>query len=166
MFCRKLINIFKNRTVYYKNNSFSTTLSNPLVDSHIDHAFIINTDNIEAIKTNISRRKGVGDIELIHNLLDSYKKCSDTTKQQEILQNIEKEINKLPNFTHPDVLNIGNEPKIIRKYGEPRNFPFEVKSFAALCKHLNVLRTEHLGNFCGTKAYYLLNELAELVCKY
>lgn len=126
------------------------------------HAYILDPDNIKAIKANIAQRKGIGDIELIHSLLTDLRKSNDTTKDT-VLYRLEAEISKLPNNTHPAVLNIGNEPKVLKNYGKQRTLSFTPKSFAALCKHLNVLRTDHLGNFCGTRAYYLLNELAELV---
>lgn len=125
-------------------------------------AYILDAGNIEAIKTNIAQRKGIGNIELIHNLLDDLRNSTNSAKDS-VLHRLAAEIDKLPNNTHPTAVSVGDEPKVIEYHGEQRTLPFEPKSFAALCKHLNVLRTDHLGNFCGTKAYYLLNELAELV---
>lgn len=113
-----------------------------------------NLDDITAVEANIQSRKGVGNIRRIHELQN------DSTAESTV--SLQLELRRLPNETHPAVRDYGDEPKEVQTYGTARSFGFKPKNFAELCRKLNILRTDHLGNFTGSKTYYLMNELAEL----
>lgn len=69
----------------------------------------------------------------------------------------------IPNRTHSDVVKDSDKPKEIDSIGSKQSFDFKPKTFAELCSKLNILRTTQLGSFTGSRSYYLMNELAELV---
>lgn len=116
------------------------------------------------IQQNITRRKGIGNIKLIQDLLEKINNGQlPENEERQIQIELQNELNKLPNATHPDVLAYGDEPNVVQKFGDKPQFSFKPKPFADIAKFFNVLRMEHLGNFTGTKSYYLMSDLAELV---
>lgn len=124
-------------------------------------------EHYKEMERNIVRRKNVGNISLIQHLHRELESTSEPNRMAELRHQLEIELKKLPNSTHPTVAQYpdDDEPVLIASYGTQRQFnAFKPRQFAELCKQLNILRTEHLGHFTGAKTYYLLNELAELVC--
>lgn len=75
-----------------------------------------------------------------------------------------RELNKIPNFTFPNVLEYGNEGKIMKEYDNKtsREGDFPRKSFIELAKSLKLLRMEDLGPIAGEKSYILLGDVAQL----
>lgn len=84
----------------------------------LDLDYICNPDNRQEIENNASIRKGVGNINLVHELkakLDDLKPGSeDYSKAQQVFL---KEALKIPNRTHQDVKSL-MEPKAISTIGE------------------------------------------------
>lgn len=134
------------------------------IKSEYDTNYLTNPANFDEIKSNIINRKGVGNIEHVHNLVNKLNQTVDDATTRENLQNqLQVALKSIPNATHPDVDNYGDKPMEVESIGSKRNFDFKAKTFADLCNKLNILRTTGLGNYNGTRSYYLMNELAELV---
>lgn len=130
----------------------------------LDEKFLLDLKNIESISDNIKLRKGVGDIHLVHDLQNQLK-SNNLSKEEEISLNarFQEELKKIPNATHPDVKDYGEHPKVVKYYNEKPEFKHNPLEFSEIAKKLNLLRTEHLGNFAGHRSYFLMNDLAELV---
>ena len=70
----------------------------------------------------------------------------------------------IPNMTHPDAP-VSREPtgnKVLRKWGEPRQFDFAPKDHVALAEALDLVDFEAGASVAGQKFYYLKNEAALL----
>lgn len=115
-------------------------------------AFLCNPENRDVISNNIKTRKGVGDIDKV---LEYFGKPE---KQTLFLQ----ELSKIPNCTHPSVVEYDNKPKLLKKCGKKPEFDFEPKEFAELVTDLKAIRTQALGPIAGQRSYILLGDLAEL----
>lgn len=140
-----------------KNHRFH--LSNPI----FDESYLLNPANVEEINENTKNRKGVGDIYLIHEINNKLR--SDTVSDEEkasLKVQLQEELKKIPNQTHPEVKNYGDENKVVSYFNEKPTFKHKPLDFTEICKKINILRTDHLGNFNGSKSYYLMNDLAEL----
>lgn len=132
----------------------------------LDEKFLLDEKNIERINENTKLRKGVGDIHLVHDLKKKMLNQELSTDAKQIFkQQLHDELKKIPNDTHPDVRGYGDEPKVVAYYNDKPEFIHQPLEFSDICKKLNVLRTDHLGNFAGHKAYFLMSDLAELVSK-
>ncbi|XP_037044558.1 serine--tRNA ligase, mitochondrial-like [Bradysia coprophila] len=127
-----------------------------------DTDYLTNPANIDHIKKNILNRKGVGDIERVHGLVYELNHNTDTTIRVKLQQQLEAALKTIPNHTHPDVVNYGDGPKEIASIGLKRNFTFSARPFDGLCGHLNILRTNEIDHFNGSRSYYFMNELAEM----
>lgn len=128
-----------------------------------DTAYLTNPANFDYIKSNIMKRKGVGDIDQIPVLVNELNRTEDAAVRQNIEIQLDAVLNTIPNVTHPDVLGYGDHPKKIDTIGSKRTFDIKPKSFEELCNLLNILRTIELGNFNGARSYYFMNELAQMV---
>ena len=130
----------------------------------LNENYLLDVKNIDRINENIQQRKGVGDIYIVHtinNKLNDKSLDPETRKSLEI--QLQEEMRKIPNDTHPEVRNYGEEPKAVKYYNDEPSFKHKPLEFSEICKKLNLLRTDHLGNFSGHKTYYLMHDLAELV---
>ncbi|XP_055682231.1 serine--tRNA ligase, mitochondrial [Lutzomyia longipalpis] len=150
--------------LYYQLQRYFTTFHGSAVKisnivPEFNLSYLLNPENTQKIAENIARRKNVGDIEKVHEL--ARKLSHGTAEESTTKKQLEEELYKIPNDTHPDVINYGDEPKIVQFVNEKRSFPFKALQFAELCRKNNLLRMENLGNFSGHKSYYLLGDLAE-----
>lgn len=129
----------------------------------LDDEYLCNPQYTELIQKNIESRKGVGNIKLVNEL-----KCKleNTNKNSISFEDIRKkyyeELHRIPNKTHPDVFKYGDNPKLVKMVNEKKKFTFKHMDFNEITKRLNLVRTDHLGNVCGTKSYYFMGEMAEL----
>lgn len=133
------------------------------IKAEYDNNYLTNPDNFDEIKANIINRKGVGNIEQVNELINKFNQTKDNVIRENLQKELQIALKSIPNKTHPDVIKYGNKPVEIDSIGSKRNFDFKPKSCDDLCKKLNILRTNDLGNFNGTRSYYLMNDLAELV---
>lgn len=134
-------------------------LSRPVFDEN----YLLDKKNIAEIGENIKLRKGVGDVHKAHEIHDCLHNANLTDKERSSLaEQLHEELKKIPNHTHPAVRCYGDEAKVVGFYNEKPTYKHKPLDFTELCKKLNIIRTEHLGNFNGSKSYYLLNDLAEL----
>uniref|UniRef100_A0A182QL34 serine--tRNA ligase n=1 Tax=Anopheles farauti TaxID=69004 RepID=A0A182QL34_9DIPT len=130
-----------------------------------DTEYLLNPANIPEIEANIQHRKGIGDIQLVHSLAKRLTAGPSLSEEERasIAKQLETEMGKIPNRTHPAVLEYGNEPRIIERFNEQRKTADrKYFQFGDICKKMNLYRMENLGNFTGHRSYYLTDELAEL----
>lgn len=135
---------------------------NPFPD--IDINYYCNMKNILEITNNINNRKGIGDINRVHEIYNLYKDTpTSDIAFHTIKENLYKELVNLPNKTHPLVQSYKDAPKIVHKINTLRDFgQYKPLEFSEITQHLNLMRTDKLGYTCGNKSYYYLSELAEL----
>ena len=170
------MNFLKHFARKYQNKSILnvSNIVNQAIPVRLNHKFLLNEPsfdeklkdpkNINEIDKNIKIRKGVGDIYLVHDIINKLSdvnlSSSEKIKHQTHLQD---ELKKIPNNTHPDVREYGEHPKLVSYFNEKPEFKHKPLEFSEICKKLNLLRTDYLGNFSGHKSYYLMSDLAELV---
>lgn len=116
--------------------------------------YICNANNKEKFLKNINIRKGVGDILLINELNDKLLSAPEKEKNH-IRESILQEIYKLPNDTHPDVINYGDQPREVEFINSKREFDFKPLDFGDIGKKMNILRTDNLSPLTG-----------KYICKY
>jgi seryl-tRNA synthetase len=63
----------------------------------------------------------------------------------------------IPNMTHPDAP-VGNDNKVLRRWGEPRRFDFPAGDHVALAEVLDLADFEAGARVAGQKFYFLKNE--------
>lgn len=112
----------------------------------------------EYFSNNISKRKGVGNVLRVIELNNELVKKPNEMLRRELIQ----ELLKIPNETHAQPAEYGNDPKVIKLMGCAPKFSFKPKAFDLLMEHSNQFRMKELTPFAGHKAYYLSRELAEL----
>lgn len=144
----------------------SETLSHKfnLSKPNFDEEYLLDVGNMKRIAENIELRKGVGNIQLVHEI-KSKLSSEDLSADSRISMNqlLQDELRKIPNETHPEVKNLGDKPKVVAYFNEMPEFKHNPLEFSEITKKLNLLRTDHMGNYSGHKAYFLTGELAELV---
>lgn len=117
------------------------------------------------IEHHLKSRKSSANWPAINDLLEQLSRSSQIT-DPDLQSRLTAELAKLPNDTHPAVRDLDEVPRVVAEYGvkyeEGKDGRPKPRQFAELCKYLNVLRTDHLGNFNGAKSYYLMNDLADL----
>lgn len=129
----------------------------------LDEDYLCNPQHTEAIQQNINSRKGVGNIHLVTELKSKLDQSNKTSNSYEdIRKKFYEELHLIPNKTHPDVFKYGDQPKLVKLVNEKKNFTFKHKDFHEITKKLNLVRTEQLGNVCGSRSYYVMGEMAEL----
>ncbi|XP_065090454.1 serine--tRNA ligase, mitochondrial [Ochlerotatus camptorhynchus] len=166
--------ILKNRSWFLKKVSIPADLLTStrcvhhkfhLEQPNYDTDYLLNPTNAPQIEANIEHRKGVGNIHLVHQLSNRLKSLpsGNDSERNRLNNQLQEELRKIPNKTHPDVLAHGTQPKVVRYYNDKPNFEGrKVFEFSEMAKKLNVFRMEKLGNFTGHKSYYLTGDLVEL----
>jgi len=118
---------------------------------------------MEAISENAKLRKGVGNIQLVHELNNQLKNENLSSDEKLSLnQKLQDELRRIPNETHPDIIGYGEEPKLVAYYNEKPTYRHKPLDIARICNRLNLLRTDHLGPYTGSRSYFLMSDLAEL----
>lgn len=151
----------RTRTNDFNNRGLKQTINQ--IKSEYDTDYLTNPVNYGEIKSNIVNRKGVGNIEAVCDLVNKLNQTTDATVRENLQNELQIAMKSIPNRTHPDVVQYGEKPMEIDSVGSKPKFGFKPKTFPDLCSKLNILRTNQLGNFNGSRSYYLMNELAELV---
>jgi len=113
---------------------------------------LCNPANRDIILNNIKKRKGIGDI-------DKVIEYSNKPEKRELFL---QELSKIPNYSHPAILDYGDKPKLLKKCGKKVEYDFKLEEFAELVTSLKAIRVENLGPSCGQKSYVLLGDLAQL----
>ncbi|XP_013186882.1 serine--tRNA ligase, mitochondrial [Amyelois transitella] len=130
----------------------------------LDTGYYCNPANVQEIKQNINRRKGIGNIERVNNVYNQLKFMPETNSSYKALMyELGKLLMSLPNKTHPSVQMYDETPKLLQEINERRDFgKYAPLEFSEITRRLNLMRTDKLGHTCGHKSYYFLDELAEL----
>lgn len=130
----------------------------------LNEKFLLDKKNKDGIDDNVRLRKGVGNIHLVHEIKDKLSKLNQSDSAFAALnQQLQDELRKIPNDTHPDVRSYGSEPKVVATYNEAPKFEHKPLEFSEIGRGLNILRTGHLGNYSGNRSFFLMSDLAELV---
>lgn len=130
-----------------------------------DLPYLCNENNLEEIQTNINHRKGVGNIKHVIDIYKQYldAKNNNSSKVDDLGLLLYEAARKIPNKTHHQVKNYGNDPKIIKLINEMPEFgDTEPLEFADIARYLNIMRTDQLGPMTGHRSYYFMSDLAEL----
>lgn len=135
------------------------------IKPEFDSNYLTNPANVAEIKSNIAKRKGVGDIDRVHDLLKDINGTADPSIRGNLQQQLQDALKLIPNRTHPDVVDY-DHPKEIGSIGSKRVLDSKPHTFENMCKRLNILRTNELGNFNGSRSYYTMNDLVELVSRF
>lgn len=121
----------------------------------------ISSEQLDNLEKYADLRKSVNNIQVIRNLIKSLQECTDSTKSNLLSVQLRKELRRLPNKTHADVMHL-HKPEVLETYGKLHQFESKPHDFDDIAKKLNLIRANHLGNFCGHKSYYFLGALAEM----
>lgn len=137
-----------------------------LIQSDFFDTHPIDRQTIEALAKLDSERKSGANIEIVRNLHAKFESETDTKRQAELATKLRSEIKKFPNQTHPTVLAYG--PNAAYTEVESHGDAFEKKNpdgmdYVTLCNLLNTVRLDHLGNFTGSRSYYFMQSVAEMV---
>lgn len=124
----------------------------------LNDSYLCDPSNKHEIMQNIKCRKGVGDIERV---LQLHKECCSVGSVETLKDLLLKEMLKIPNRTHPDVIKYGETPHVVQVLGDKMSFTFKPKPFHDIAKSLNLLRND-LSNFTGHKSYFFMGQLAEV----
>jgi seryl-tRNA synthetase len=95
-------------------------------------------------------------------LRDKVGKLEATLKHSE--EELDALLKQIPNMTHPDAP-VGKEAtdnKVIRTWGQPRQFDFPPKDHVALAEELDLVDFEAGASVTGQKFYFLKNEAVQL----
>lgn len=120
-------------------------------------------DNFEKLS---DERKSHGDIDFVKKLYNDIQNEKNIEHKSKLEIAIRNEFKKFPNETHPKVLGYGLDAGNVEvdSYGEECNK--DGKDYIELGNLLNMIRLEQLGNFTGSRSYYLAHHLADLVRNY
>lgn len=133
------------------------------VHANPDLDYLCDTNNTKKITDNINCRKGVGNIKLVQDLKKQMDNITPSDAgYSEVLDQFYKEASKIPNKTHPSVLQYDGTANVVKHIGNKPNFSFEPRDFDVISKRLKLVRTDHLGNLSGSRSYYLLGDMAHL----
>lgn len=126
----------------------------------------IDRQTLDALIKIDSERKSGANIEIVRELYEKYENETKDQRKDELSTKLRSEFKKFPNQTHPTVLAYGQNAtnKEIESHGDAfeKENP-QGKDYATLCNLLNTIRLEQLGNFTGSRSYYFMHSIAELV---
>ncbi|XP_055844625.1 serine--tRNA ligase, mitochondrial [Episyrphus balteatus] len=118
---------------------------------------------LDSCEKNAILRKHRNNVPAIRTILENLNATHlSQTEIQKLQKSLQLELLKLPNKTHPRVLNYGDDPKELSRYNKQTEFTFKPKEFSELATKANLFRMDHLGNFTGHKSYYLMGAAAEM----
>jgi seryl-tRNA synthetase len=85
-------------------------------------------------------------------------------KLKQVAADLHTALLTIPNMTHPDapVGTTAGDNKVLRRWGEPRQFDFPAKDHVALAESLDLVDFEAGSSVAGPKFYFLKNEAALL----
>jgi seryl-tRNA synthetase len=85
-------------------------------------------------------------------------KISEIENELKLIENeLRAVLVAIPNMSHPSAP-VGNDNKILRRWGEPRQFDFPVKDHVALAEELELVDFEAGSKVAGQKFYFLKND--------
>lgn len=137
------------------------TIESDFFDTHP-----IDRQTLEAFTKLDSERKSGANIEIVRDLFAKYESETNVQRKNDLATKLRNEFKRFPNQTHPTVLAYGADAANteVDSHGDAseKKNP-SGKDYATLCKLLNTIRLEQLGNFTGSRSYYFMHGIAELV---
>lgn len=137
------------RTKFLQNITYCRRLSTlkPCTAQYPNYDFILNPENKEYIAKNIQMRKGVGDIEKVHEL---NQRLQQDPENDQVKDELLEAALAIPNETHPDVRQLGEEPRVIRQYKwESKHELQKVRSFDEIGRIVGGIRQQNLNPYAG-----------------
>ncbi|GFT00985.1 hypothetical protein TNCV_4053961 [Trichonephila clavipes] len=143
---------------------FVRRYSSVFSENIIDWDYYSNPSNFVEIATNILQRNVSCDLKDVLRQLTALKEAeNDPIHLKDLKDDLTPKLIWFPNRTHPKVKeNKSNEPIVLEKVGKKESFSYFPSTFQTITKHLNLLRTKHLGHMSGHKSYFLKHDLASL----
>ncbi len=152
-----------------------TNCTNRKVEADVDAVIALDDERRELVKqtqalqqraNEVSKKtKGEKDAEKRQALIEEGRslkqQIGELEKQQKAATEKRDEVLCLiPNVTHPDapVGTTDEDNKVIDKWGEPRQFDFEVKDHVAIGEALDLVDFDAGSSVAGQKFYFLKNE--------
>lgn len=126
----------------------------------------INRQTIDAVAKLDAERKSRANIAIVRDLFTKYENESDDQLKNEISKKLRNELKKFPNQTHPTVLGYGPNADLTEIESHGDAFKKENpagRDYVALSKLLKSMRLHDLGAFTGSRSYYFMQGVAELV---
>lgn len=126
----------------------------------------IDRQAIDALTKLDSDRKSRASVKIVRDLFTKYENETNAHRKNELAMELRNEFKKFPNQTHPTVLAYGANAANteIECHGDAHNTENpDGKDYVTICKLLNTVRLEQLGNFTGSRSYYFMYSIAELV---
>ncbi|KAF6207671.1 hypothetical protein GE061_016118 [Apolygus lucorum] len=122
--------------------------------------YLSDPQNTSDIKENISRRKGVGNIDEVLHLKSKYD-CANADEKDVIRKRLLREALRIPNVSHSSLNQNEGSPVEVKKSGTRKKYDFRPASFEILSKRWSLTRTDS-SVYTGPRSYYLLDQLADL----
>ncbi|XP_055911334.1 serine--tRNA ligase, mitochondrial [Eupeodes corollae] len=120
-------------------------------------------NELDSSEKNCIIRKHHNNVPTIRSILENLNTPHlNQSEIQNLQRSLQQELHKLPNKTHPRLLDYGDDPRELARYNKETEFKFKPKEFSELASKANLLRMDHLGNFTGHKSYYLMGGAAEM----
>uniref|UniRef100_A0A0K8TC34 serine--tRNA ligase n=1 Tax=Lygus hesperus TaxID=30085 RepID=A0A0K8TC34_LYGHE len=116
--------------------------------------------NSADIRENISRRKGVGDIDEVSHLKSKYD-CANSGEKDSIRERLLEAALRIPNVSHSSLIHNDGSPIVVKRCGTRKNYDFRPAAFETLSKRWGLTRTD-TSVYTGPRSYYLLDQLADL----
>lgn len=153
------INFIRENTDLVKKDAKAKNIDDSLVDRLIDidkkrRQVLQEVESLRAKRNKLTKE----DIEEGKKLKVELKDKEDSLVQ--IDEDFKKLLWKIPNVIADDVP-VGkdeSENKVLRKWGEPRNFDFEIKNQIELGKSLGIIDSETASKVAGARFTYLLGD--------
>ncbi|GFG35365.1 hypothetical protein Cfor_10109 [Coptotermes formosanus] len=142
---------------------YSVLRNGEVPEPELDIDYLCNDKYKSEIEENIKRRKGIGNIDRVHELHNKLRNGALSEENSvDVIKEFKEELKLIPNKTCPLVAVYGDNPKVVKAIGNKRKFDFQPKEFTEITKMLHLVRTDNLSNLSGHKSYYLMGDLAEM----
>ncbi|XP_060562046.1 serine--tRNA ligase, mitochondrial-like [Ruditapes philippinarum] len=137
-----------------------------LKEPEYDFDYILDPDNLDAIRDNIAQRKGVGNIDLVVDLHRKFVNETNPGEKEKVRREFIQAVGEIPNISHPHSP-VGEEDaaKLVDLVGTKREVTAgqpPLKTMLELGEQLGMLRTSNVAMTTGHTTYYFLDQFAML----
>ncbi|KAH3854476.1 serine--tRNA ligase, mitochondrial-like [Dreissena polymorpha] len=151
--------------VRYLSNQRTDTWQNnfQLQDADLDLDNLLDARNRDTIRDNITRRKGVGDIDRVIDLWKQYSTEIDMSRKEDFRQQFLSAAREIPNLSHPHSP-VGDEhmSRQVELFNKPKSVSWPLKSVVELGQQLGMLRISNVSMTTGPSTYYFTDKLARM----
>ncbi|XP_041352393.1 serine--tRNA ligase, mitochondrial-like [Gigantopelta aegis] len=129
----------------------------------LDFQYLCDESKAASIKQNILNRKGIGDLDKVHQLWRDYHKETNDVYKNIRWQELLKAASEIPNSTHPQSpMGEESNANLVEIVGDRKEFQFKPKTVVQLGEDLDLLRTDNVSLTTGHRTYYLKRDLAKM----